>query len=100
MTLLTWNGERYFKYTSGITGTLTYRGRATNWGEGGGGMAWATLYPDGQMIIMINYGKAGAEGKTFTFDTNDSEIFSGLELDDTIEAPTKNAQAEKETQYR
>ena len=99
MTLLTWNGERYVKYTSGITGTLTYRGRATNWGEGGGGMAWATLYPDGQMIIMINYGKAGAEGKTFTFDTNDSEIFSGFELDDTIEAPTKNAQAEKEISY-
>ena len=99
MTLLTWNGERYVKYTSGITGTLTYRGRATNWGEGGGGMAWATLYPDGQMIIMINYGKAGAEGKTFTFDTNDSEIFSGFELDDTIEAPTQNAQAEKEISY-
>ena len=101
MTLLTWNGERYVKYTSGITGTLTYRGRATNWGEGGGGMAWATLYPDGQMIIMINYGKAGAEGKTLTFDTNDSEIFSGfeLDLDDTIEAPTQNAQAEKEISY-
>jgi hypothetical protein len=99
MTLLTWNGQRYVKYTPGITGTLTYRGRVTNWGDGGGGMAWATLYPDGQMITMINYGKAGEEGKTLTFDTNDSAVFSGFENGDSIVAPTQEARAEKEISY-
>ncbi|MDG1469218.1 MAG: Ig-like domain-containing protein, partial [Glaciecola sp.] len=99
MTLLTWNGERYVEYTSGITGTLTYRGRVTNWGDGGGGMAWATLYPDGQMIIMINYGKAGEEGTTLTFDTNNDDVFSGFEIDNTIVAPASGAQADKEISY-